>query len=79
MEKVHAAHPKSGQAVTSAGRLPRCSARGYHGGISPRLLNTVYGDGLLSEETLAHRLDQVFAERLIEPLALIGDLRAHSR
>ena len=36
-----------------------------------RVLNTGYGDGLLSEGTLADRLDQVFAERLIEPRALI--------
>lgn len=47
------------------------------------MLNTAYGDGLLSEETLAHRLDQMFVERLIEPpRALIGDLNlpsAHSR
>lgn len=46
------------------------------------LLNTACGDGLLSEETLAHRLDQMFVERLIEPRALIGDLNlpsAHSR
>jgi hypothetical protein len=47
-----------------------------------RLLNTACADGLPSEETLAHRKDQVFAERLIEPRALIGDLNlrsAHSR
>jgi hypothetical protein len=46
------------------------------------MLNTAYGDGLLSEGTLAHRLEQVFAERLIEPRALIGELNlpsAHSR
>ena len=39
-----------------------------------RVLNTAYADGLLSEETFAHRLDRVFADRLIDPRALIGDL-----
>jgi FHA domain-containing protein len=39
-----------------------------------RALNTAYADGLLSEETFAHRLDRVFADRLIDPRALIGDL-----
>ena len=39
-----------------------------------RGLNTAYADGLLSEETFAHRLDRVFADRLIDPRALIGDL-----
>ena len=38
------------------------------------MLNTAYADGLLSEETFAHRLDRVFADRLIDPRALIGDL-----
>jgi hypothetical protein len=43
-----------------------------------RVLNTAYADGLLSAETFAHRLDQVFGERLIDPLALIGDLNLRS-
>ena len=38
------------------------------------MLNTAYADGLLSEETFAHRLDRVFADRLIDPRAVIGDL-----
>lgn len=38
------------------------------------MLNTAYADGLLSEETFAHRLDRVFADRLIDPRVLIGDL-----
>ncbi|MGB8879566.1 MAG: FHA domain-containing protein, partial [Solirubrobacteraceae bacterium] len=38
------------------------------------MLNTAYADGLLSEETFAHRLDRVLADRLIDPRALIGDL-----
>ena len=42
------------------------------------MLNTAYADGRLSEGTLAHRLNQVFAERLIEPRALIGDLNLPS-
>ena len=42
------------------------------------VLNTAYADGLLSEETFAHRLDQVFGERLIDPVALIGDLNLRS-
>lgn len=43
-----------------------------------RVLNTAYADGLLSEETFAHRLDQVLGERLIDPLRLIGDLSPRS-
>lgn len=39
-----------------------------------RVLNTAYADGLLSEETFAHRLDRVFGDRLIDPRVLIGDL-----
>lgn len=38
------------------------------------MLNTAYADGLLSEQTFAHRLDRVFADRLIDPRVLIGDL-----
>jgi len=37
-------------------------------------LNAAYGDGLLSEQTLAHRLDQVLCSRLLDPERLIGDL-----
>ncbi len=43
-----------------------------------RVLNTAYADGLLSEETFAHRLDQALGERLIDPLRLIGDLSLRS-
>jgi hypothetical protein len=39
-----------------------------------RVLNSAYADGLLSEETFASRLDQVFGDRLIDPPRLIGDL-----
>jgi hypothetical protein len=43
-----------------------------------RTLNAAYGDGLLSEETLHHRLDQLLAARLIDPFRLIGDLHPRS-
>jgi hypothetical protein len=33
-----------------------------------------YEQGLLSQETFVHRLDQLFGERLIDPRQLIGDL-----
>jgi DNA-binding Lrp family transcriptional regulator len=39
-----------------------------------RALNAAYGDGLLSEETLHHRLDQLLGARVIDPFRLIGDL-----
>jgi FHA domain len=47
-----------------------------------RALNTAYADGLLSDETFAHRLDQVLSGRLIDPWRLVGDLNpraAHRR
>jgi hypothetical protein len=37
-------------------------------------LNAAYGDGLLSEQTLAYRLDLVLSGRLLDPERLIGDL-----
>jgi hypothetical protein len=37
-------------------------------------LNAAYGDGLLSERTLAHRLDLLFGGRLIDPTSVVGDL-----
>ena len=37
-------------------------------------LNAAYGDGLLSEQTHAHRMDQVLTGRLLDPERLIGDL-----
>jgi FHA domain len=39
-----------------------------------RTLNTAYAEGLLSERTLAHRLDVLFADQLIDPAGLVGDL-----
>lgn len=43
-----------------------------------RALNVAYGDGLLSESTLAHRLDLLLGSRLIDPSSLIGDLSVRS-
>jgi hypothetical protein len=37
-------------------------------------LNAAYADGLLSAETLNHRLEQLFARRLIDPARIVGDL-----
>jgi hypothetical protein len=37
-------------------------------------LAAAYGEGLLSQGTLAHRLDQLDGNRVIEPDRLIGDL-----
>jgi hypothetical protein len=39
-----------------------------------RRLNAAYGDGLLSEETFSHRIDDLLGSRLVDPLALVGDL-----
>ena len=42
------------------------------------VLNAAYGDGLLSEHTLAHRLEVLFGSLLVEPAALVGDLTMRS-
>jgi hypothetical protein len=39
-----------------------------------RTLNAAYAEGLLSERTLAHRLDVLFASVVIDPERLVGDL-----
>jgi len=39
-----------------------------------RTLNAAYAEGLLSEETLTHRLDVLFGGELIDPRRLVGDL-----
>jgi hypothetical protein len=39
-----------------------------------RALSAAYGDGLLSEHTLSHRLDVLSASHVIEPAGLLGDL-----
>jgi hypothetical protein len=38
------------------------------------MLNTAYADGLLSANTLSHRLDQLYGTLLLDPEPLIGDL-----
>lgn len=38
-------------------------------------MNAAYGAGLLSENTLAYRLDLLLSSRLIDPAGLVGDLR----
>jgi hypothetical protein len=43
-----------------------------------RTLNTAYGDGLLSEHTLAYRLDVLCGNHVIEPAGLLGDLTLRS-
>lgn len=52
------------------------------GGLRRRIaatLNVAYGDGLLSDSTLAHRLDLLLDSRVIDPSRLIGDLTIRSR
>jgi hypothetical protein len=44
-----------------------------------RALNAAYADGLLSENTLSHRLDQLFGSRLVDPVRLVGDLTWRAR
>lgn len=39
-----------------------------------RTLNAAYAEGLLSEHTLAQRLDVLFASAVIDPARLVGDL-----
>jgi hypothetical protein len=45
------------------------------------VLNAAFTEGLLSEQTLSHRLGLLFGPRLIEPNGVVGDLalRARSR
>jgi hypothetical protein len=38
------------------------------------VLTSAYGAGLLSELTLAHRLEELFSRQVIEPRRLIGDI-----
>jgi FHA domain len=42
-------------------------------------LNAAYASGLLSEHTLAQRIDLLFASRLIDPAHLVGDLGNRDR
>jgi FHA domain len=39
-----------------------------------RTLNAAYGDGLLSEATLVHRLDLLLRAPVIDPASVVGDL-----
>jgi hypothetical protein len=39
-----------------------------------RTLNAAYGDGLLSEATLAYRLDLLFSSPVVDPSRVTGDL-----
>jgi hypothetical protein len=43
-----------------------------------RTLNAAYGDGLLSDNTFAYRLDALLRSGLIEPAGLVGDLTLRS-
>ncbi|MFZ0041612.1 MAG: FHA domain-containing protein [Solirubrobacteraceae bacterium] len=43
------------------------------------VLNSAYADGLLSENTFAHRLDELFASGLIDRAKLIGDLTVRTQ
>jgi FHA domain len=52
---------------------------GAHRGRLVRTLNAAYGDGLISEQTLARRLDEVLGSRLIDDRRLVGDLRLRPR
>jgi len=39
-----------------------------------RILNGAFAEGLLSEQTLTHRLGVLFGARLLDPSGLVGDL-----
>jgi FHA domain len=39
-----------------------------------RILGAAFADGLLSEQTLTHRLGLVFGQRLVDPSGVVGDL-----
>jgi hypothetical protein len=41
-------------------------------------LNAAYANGLLSEDTFLHRVDQLLAANVIDPARLIGDLNLRS-
>jgi hypothetical protein len=43
-----------------------------------RTLNAAYGEGLLSQHTLMHRLNVLFGSELVEPTGLVGDLTLRS-
>jgi hypothetical protein len=39
-----------------------------------QILNTAYGEGLLSQQTLVQRLDVLLGSELVDPAGLVGDL-----
>lgn len=39
-----------------------------------RSLNAAYAEGVLSENTLSHRLELVFSSSLVDPASVVGDL-----
>jgi hypothetical protein len=41
-----------------------------------RTLNAAYAEGVLSQNTLVHRLEQLFGGPLVDPARLVGDLSA---
>jgi hypothetical protein len=42
------------------------------------ILKTAFADGLLSEQTLSHRLSVLFDQRLVDPYGVVGDLPLRS-
>lgn len=44
-----------------------------------RKLNAAYAEGVLSQNTLVHRLEQLFAGPLVDPARLVGDLSARKQ
>lgn len=44
-----------------------------------RTLNAAYAEGVLSQNTLVHRLEQLFGEPLVDPARLVGDLSARKQ
>ncbi len=53
---------------------PRMLAAGSLRQRLARTLNAAYGDGLLSEATLVHRLDLLLRAPVIDPASVVGDL-----
>jgi hypothetical protein len=43
------------------------------------ILGTAFADGLLSENTLSHRLGLLFGQRLVDPHGVVGDLSIRER
>jgi hypothetical protein len=44
-----------------------------------RTLNAAYAEGVLSQNTLVHRLEQLFDGPLVDPAGLVGDLSARKQ